>query len=333
MRISWRWSVVLASLAVAAGGCKAKQPREAAPQPDTSAATSASSAPAPAPSIVAAPFSHMIHPATGRIVAVGDLHGDLDHTKRALRLAGAIDASGHWSGGKLVVVQTGDEIDRGDDDRAILDAVETWKDEAKAAGGEFIALLGNHELMNAKRDFRYVSANGYATFSSFAPARPGGPPTGSAGRTIAFAPGGEYAKILGRRPVVVKVGSTVFVHGGVLPAHVGYGLDRINEGLDDWLEGVRPAPPDIVVADDGPLWTREYSAGQDPAACSALGAVLGSLGAARMVVGHTVQRGGITSACEGRVWRIDVGLSHVFGGPIEVLEIVDDQPKILREAR
>lgn len=326
-----RWATIAASFLVASTGCDAKRSREPEPPADRPAAAAVPSA--PAATVEAAPFGHIVHPAADRIVAVGDLHGDLDHAKRALRLAGAIDENSHWSGGKLVVVQTGDEIDRGDDDRAVLDAVETWKTEAKAAGGEFIALLGNHELMNAKGDFRYVSASGYVAFASFGPARPDGAAPGSAGRTAAFMPGGPYARILGRRPAIVKVGSTVFVHGGVLPAHLVYGLNRINDGLDEWLEGARPNPPEIVLADDGPLWSREYSDDRDPSACTTLGTVLESLGAERMVVSHTVQRHGIASACDGRVWRIDVGLSRVFGGPIEVLEIKEDRVQVLREPR
>ena len=46
-------------------------------------------------------------PAPARIVAIGDLHGDRERTLRALRLAGAVDGQGDWSGGSLVVVQTG----------------------------------------------------------------------------------------------------------------------------------------------------------------------------------------------------------------------------------
>jgi hypothetical protein len=34
-----------------------------------------------------------------------------------------------------------------------------------------------------------------------------------------------------------------------------------------------------------------------------------------------VQQGGITHACEGRVFRIDVGLSRYYDGPIQVIEI------------
>ena len=51
-----------------------------------------------------------------------------------------------------------------------------------------------------------------------------------------------------------------------------------------------------------------------------------------MVVGHTVQEKGITSACDGKLWRIDVGLAKGYGGPIEVLE-VSETPRVLRGTR
>lgn len=44
-----------------------------------------------------------------------------------------------------------------------------------------------------------------------------------------------------------------------------------------------------------------------------------------MVVGHTIQTRGINSACESRVVRVDVGMSHGCGdGPVEVLEVLKD---------
>ena len=42
-----------------------------------------------------------------RIVAFGDVHGDLEAARGALRLAGAIDEQDRWIGGDLIVVQTG----------------------------------------------------------------------------------------------------------------------------------------------------------------------------------------------------------------------------------
>jgi hypothetical protein len=46
-----------------------------------------------------------------RIVAFGDVHGDLEATRSALRLARAIDEEDRWIGGELIVVQTGDQLD------------------------------------------------------------------------------------------------------------------------------------------------------------------------------------------------------------------------------
>src|SRR5580658_1823284 len=139
-----RWSACMTIGSMALACDRAPQEPERAPPPQGALASHHLS-------------GRLSRSAPARLVAIGDLHGDLDHTRRALRLTGAIDAKDQWAGGSLVVVQTGDEIDRGDDDREILDSVERWEAQAKATGGEFIALLGNHELMNAALDFRYVT--------------------------------------------------------------------------------------------------------------------------------------------------------------------------------
>jgi hypothetical protein len=248
------------------------------------------------------------HPAGGRVVAVGDLHGDLDVTRRVLRAAGAIDSADRWVGGKLVVVQTGDTIDRGDDDRAVIDLLERLRVEARKAGGGLIAMSGNHELMNVAGDLRYVTQASAAAFEQ--------------GRAQAFAPGGPYARILSSWPVITKVDRSVFVHGGVLLQHVRYGIDRLNDETAAWMRGERTAPA-IVMQDDAPIWTRLYSAETElpPATCAQLGQVLGELGADRMIVGHTPQARGISAACGERVWRIDTGMSHFYGGPLQWLEI------------
>jgi hypothetical protein len=271
-----------------------------------------------------------------RVVAIGDLHGDLAAAKAALRAAGAIDERDGWIGGKLVVVQTGDEIDRGKEDREVLDLFERLKGEASGAGGEVIALSGNHEIMNVTFDFRYVEPEAYAAFDGFTPT---GPKAAHAarfgetkrGRASAFAPGGVYALMLAERPVVIRVGDSVFAHGGVHRKHATYGIDRINDGVREWLAGRAEEPPAIAVADDGPLWTRAYSDGSVGAeTCQNLGDTLSKLRATRLVMGHTVQEGGITSACDGKAWRIDVGMSDHYGGSVEVLEIRGGETRIIK---
>ncbi len=270
----------------------------------------------------------------GRLVAIGDLHGDLGGTRAALRLAGAIDQSDHWCGGDLVVVQTGDQLDRGDEERAILELLARLQDEARAAGGALHLLNGNHELMNARPDLRYVTDGGFADFSdavviaeldslllAYEPAqRP---------RVAAFRPGGPYARILAERPVVLIIEGNVFVHGGVLPLHLDYGLDRLNGEVRDWLLG-EGEPPAFIHTRESPTWTRNYSDEADEEDCRQLAEVLERLGATRMIVGHTVQEDGIRAFCEDKVWCVDAGLSAYYGGRIEVLEIDGDAVRVLR---
>ena len=47
-----------------------------------------------------------------RIVAVGDLHGDIGNAQKVLEMARVVDSDGMWSGEVDIFVQTGDIIDR-----------------------------------------------------------------------------------------------------------------------------------------------------------------------------------------------------------------------------
>jgi hypothetical protein len=269
-------------------------------------------------------------------MAIGDVHGDLKATRAALRLAGAIDDGDRWIGGNLVVVQTGDQLDRGDQERAILDLLERLTEEAKAAGGALHVLNGNHEIMNVQGDLRYVTEGGYKEFEGAPgldlshPAVSGLPPHARA-RAAAFRPGGPYARKMATRRVVVMVGDTIFAHAGVLPAYARYGIGRLNREVQAWMEGQSSSPPAPVTAEDGPVWTRRYGGSTlGPDDCEVLGRALEALQAKRMVVGHTVQKGGISSGCDGKVWRIDVGMAAHYGGKPEVLEIQGDSVRALK---
>ena len=272
--------------------------------------------------------------AAARIVALGDIHGDLGAARKALRLAGAIDASDNWIGGELTVVQTGDILDRGDEEQAIMDLFSRLKIDAAAAGGAVYALNGNHELMNARPDLRYVTEGGFTDFQdavvivkedslllSYEPEQ--------RARVAAFRPGGPYALVLAEQPVILVLEGNVFVHGGVTPMHIEYGIDRLNDEVRDWLLG-KGEPPAFIHRSAGPTWNRNYSDEVDDEDCRELTEVLKALGAERMIVGHTVQDKGIASRCDGQVWCIDAGMADYYGGTIEVLEIDGDEVRILR---
>jgi hypothetical protein len=273
-------------------------------------------------------------PDAARVIAIGDLHGDLKAARRALHLAGAIDENDRWVGGKLVVVQTGDVLDRGDDDRAVSALLEKEQTAAQKAGGALYRLNGNHEVMNVQGDFRYVSQNGFKAYAN--EPRTGRPeiaelPEEKRGRAEAFLPGGREARKLATLPAVWLVGDTLFAHGGVELKHIHYGIDRLNRELGAWMRGAASLPKHLA-NEHTPFWTRTY--GESPASeevCAVLDEVLSSLKAARLVIGHTPQKSGITFDCNRKLARIDVGLSAYYGNnPTEVLEIVGGAMRILK---
>lgn len=297
------------------------------------------------------------YPPAERIVAVGDVHGDADALRRALRSAAVLGPRDEWVGGKAVLVQVGDQLDRGPQERDVLDLLFKLQDEAPRAGGAVHVLLGNHELMNVEMDFRYVTMAGFGDFrrrtGELSPAagrlRTPHPqsvwaksiramPAYMRPRALALRPGGATTtRLAGRTQIAVIVGDTVFVHGGLRPSHLGAGggkgvpvgeaaLAAMNRGCREWLLGVAEKPA-VLRGGSSPVWSRHYSRvglRSDAPECGSLGQSLKLLNVKRMVVGHTPQMAGINGACDGRVWRIDTGMAKAYGGMTEALEIERD---------
>lgn len=308
---------------LAAVGCSKDSAKDGASAPSPPPAR----APAAKPACDLDPIP-LRYPAAERVVAIGDLHGDLDATRRVLKLAGVLGDDDNWSGGTTVVVQTGDVLDRGNDEQEIIELFQRLAPQARHHGGAIHVLNGNHELMNAAGDLRYVTPEG---FSDFVNVLPGdditGVPEAARGRAAAFAPGGPWALKLADHNIAVIVGDTVFVHGGIEPEFAA-DLEQTNLETRCWLSGRRQQMPAAVGDIDGPVWSRVYAT--PPEACDDLRRALEILRAERMVVGHTTDIHGISAGCGQRVWRIDVGLSKHYGGPLQALEIAGDRVTILQ---
>jgi hypothetical protein len=247
---------------------------------------------------------------TRRIVALGDLHGDPRQALAALTLAGIVDDAGRWAGGTAILVQTGDTTDRGPDSKGAMDLLRRLETEAAPAGGQVVALLGNHEVMNIRGDLRYVSAADTAGFG------------GVDARKAAFAADGEYGRWLAGRDAVARIDDTVFVHGGITPSWAEQGIAAMNDAVHEAMWGSGSA---AVLGPDGPLWYRGLADGPEVHACPELTRSLHALGARRMVVGHTRREDGrIATRCDGRLIVIDVGLSAFYdGGHLAVLDLTN----------
>lgn len=87
------------------------------------------------------------------VISFSDIHGDLAQARAALALAGVSNETHLWAAGQCTFVQTGDLVDRGDRSIEVTQLFEDVKIAAEAAGGRFIGLLGNHEMINLQVHF------------------------------------------------------------------------------------------------------------------------------------------------------------------------------------
>eukprot|EP00977_Amphora_coffeiformis_P018109 scaffold6164_cov163-Amphora_coffeaeformis.AAC.20 len=304
-----------------------------------------------------------------RLVCVGDVHGDVQALRNMLHVAGLVDRNENknnnnnkeeeekdkkvgmmtWTGGDTILVQTGDILDRGDNELACWRLLAGLSEQATQAGGAVIILWGNHEAMNCMGQFHYTT--GEFEYRKLVESLMGNeydeededgsvqcnpnktPPRHQPARESAYEPGTGLLvhPLLGKLKVAVKVGRTLCVHAGLTSKHLDTGgLAGLNRQAREWVQDGGNLPECLVGA-DGPLWMRDYShpGNIEPTsdvASQRLGAALFCAGADRMVVGHTVQTNGINSALGGKVWRIDTGASRgVASGATECLEIVKEQ--------
>ena len=302
-------------------------------------------------------------PMPARVIAVGDLHGDFDAWNDIVRDAGLVDAKGKWVGGAAVLVQTGDVADRGADSRRIIRDLMRLQREAVRAGGQVVALVGNHEAMNMTGDLRYVSAGEYAAFADSSSARwrdfafdvnkktiikayrqdnpfksdkdirtawLAATPLGKIELQAAWSASGEIGKWIAANPAVLRLGDTIFVHGGLNAAFAKRPIDAINAEVAAALKARNTSDSAIINDQDGPLWYRGLAeaANDTPgetqgsdAAGATLDTALASLGARHMVIGHRPTLTGISLRHGGRLAMIDTGIARIYGGVISYLEI------------
>ena len=301
-------------------------------------------APAPAPAALASTSCDIT--TTERIVAVGDVHGAFQQFVTILREAKIIDSRNRWSGGRAILVQTGDITDRGPDSRKVIDLLRKLTDEAAKAGGRVHALLGNHEAMRVLNVYRDVGPGEFAAFrtpesgdmrqryfellveDNAKRAKAAGTqfdegafrkqffdatPLGAVEMQMAFAPKNEYGRWLRERDAMIKINGVVFMHGGPSAATAPMGCAAINAQVRTELVTLTVAGPDLdkslIMGPDGPLWYRGLVDGTPGVGEPEVEAILKALNARALVVGHTVPDGfRIKPTFGGRVVQIDTGM-------------------------
>jgi len=260
-----------------------------------------------------------------RVVVVGDLNGQGALLLKMLRGLRLVTRDNHWSGGKTVLVQMGDLPNRGPAPRMAMDLLLNLQREARAAGGDVVWILGNHEVLSALGHEAYVTAEEYLEFATeeeletfyhersrfqfqfLGTHRADGlvPPMGgplraweeenAPGKTFyrhSMGPHGLHGRAIRSLPIAVRFGPLLFVHGGLTPRWAEHGLAGLDSlARETWAS--RPVAydaldPHSILRDPlGPLWNRVYCLASAVRVGGDLQEALRIVGALRMIVGHT----------------------------------------------
>ena len=209
-----------------------------------------------------------------RIIAIGDIHGDIDLMLNTLLISKVINKTDkcintiklnnkgvkeyyEWVGCTTIVVQVGDQIDRcrptDSNTNNCKNESTTFQDEAsdieillfftnlnelaKKYGGAVYSLLGNHELMNSLGDIRYVSYKNFKQVEIKEQSLENG-------RIQIFKRGDILSNFLAcTRTSILIINNYLFVHGGLLGSIIS-NIDTnnkceifeiINEVIKKWL--------------------------------------------------------------------------------------------------
>jgi hypothetical protein len=161
-------------------------------------------------------------------------------------------------------------------------------------------------------------------------------PLGWVEHKLAWMPSGDLGKWATKNPAIAKIGDTLFVHGGLSVEYARIPLDELNRRVAAAMAAADESPKSILTDPLGPLWYRGLT-GRDTEADAArainarptveaeLTNVLAAYGAKRIVIAHTPILSGIAITNDGRLARVDTGISRYYGGPLTWLEIVDGQ--------
>lgn len=255
-----------------------------------------------------APVPAAVAPMPRRLVVLSDLEGNIRFLDAALEKLGIVGADGRWRFGEGQLLVLGDSVDRGRDVFAVLWRLHDLARQAHAAGGAVRMVLGNHDQYILRGNIsRTHPEHRYALRAM-------------GGVSHAFAADTVIGAWLRAQPVAVKLGSVLFVHGGVSPriADAGLSVAGLNAAMRDYWRtapgsAARSTVLDAVLGHAGVTQYRGYFRELDgvyPAAGKAdVDRVLEHFGVDRIVVGHTVVER-VESVLGERVYAVDVNDSN-----------------------
>ena len=191
-----------------------------------------------------------------RIIAFGDVHGDVEALRDFLIVAGILDPNSSnehpvWNKEckDTIVVQTGDILDRYHNELECIRMLCKLSHQALQYDSSIICLLGNHEIKNCIGAFEYTTDQANAEFegvfgeyldrsysSKWRVQYANNQPT----RWNVCEPGNGLLSqnVLSNMKVAIVVGKSLFVHAGVTKEHLLHynnSIAQMNEDANQWI--------------------------------------------------------------------------------------------------
>jgi hypothetical protein len=258
-----------------------------------------------------------IYPKADKIFIVADIEGNISALVDLLKSNNVIDEDYKWTFGNGHLVLNGDFVDRGNFVTQVLWLIYKLESEAEKAGGKVHFIIGNHEDMLLRANWKYTQQKYKAIAGSL-----------SIGYKDLYGENTELGKWLRTKNLITKIGDCVFVHAGLSKELLDrkLSIEEINRFAIPYVgihSSVRANSElaGFLYGGMGPVWYRglvvDYKnylkiTNKD------LDEVLKYYEAKRMIVGHNVVEE-ISFDFKGRVVRVDV--DHYEGA--QALLIVD----------
>lgn len=211
-----------------------------------------------------------------KMLVISDIEGNYDALIQLLFNAGVIDKYMKWIYNDNHLVILGDAFDRGDQVIECIWLIYALEERANKKGGHVHYILGNHEIMNLNGDWRYIH-----------------PKYSSQKNSAIYHGNHELWQWLCTKNIVEKIGTNLFVHGGISPELLQYNLsiDEMNNYARPWYRYVHepfldPLPFSLLSDTNSLVWYRGYYDGTVNE--TTIDAILHRYASNTIITGHSI---------------------------------------------
>jgi hypothetical protein len=246
-----------------------------------------------------------------KFLTISDFDGHIEGLTMVLTGEGIIDEDFNWIYGDGHLIISGDLFDRGFHITESLWLLYKLENEAIAQGGKVHLVIGNHEMMNLRDDWRYVEVK-YFNNAHLLNKR----------MLDLYGQNSEIGRWLRTKNIIERIGEYVFLHGGLSPQVSA--LDLTYEQINDYgrlrMDNI-PCPTNactVVNGSDGVYWYRGMA--NEELTQTQVDDILEGFEAKRVIMGHT-KGSTVRALYQGKVLAIDMyHINNFANGYMEALQ-------------